>query len=417
MRLYGLRCQIGRPDAGRREGGGNVPLRMLAALMLTAAAPAGAASVRHVWRTAPSLVGLPGLAASETYQNAADIILEQAARNLPLHPGASSAFTYRWNAERGELERIDDMVSPWFLTERGQTLGEGLFNVGVTFGYYNVECSSGCAIGNDPYPLSVSAAAINYKALADLVYTVGTFNLTYGVTDDLDVNVAIPIATLDMDLRVSRQDNPSAPVIRATAQESAANLADMMVRAKYRFFETTGPLGKAVGAGGLRVRIPTGSPTRGLGTGYGEIGPYLALSTSLLEGWLDSHWDAGVDAAIGNTRWSSAHYSWALDIHAPRGDEWWRQVALAWSVLGRSEFTDLRARTSYSGRHVTPDGFRNLPYLCADANRHDYIDTTLGLRIHLVESIVLSLGVFKAINDQGVRPADWSPVASMEGTF
>ena len=92
-------------------------------------------------------------------------------------------------------------------------------------------------------------------------------------------------------------------------------------------------------------------------------------------------------------------------------------MALAWSVLGRSEFVDLRAKTSYSGRHVTPAGFRDLPYLCADANRHDYVDTTLGLRIHLVESIVLSLGVFKAINDQGVRPADWSPVASMEGTF
>jgi hypothetical protein len=74
------------------------------ALLLMVAAPAGAPSVRHVWRTAPSLVRLPGLA-SERYQNAADIILEQAARNLPLHPGASSAFTYRWNADRDQLER------------------------------------------------------------------------------------------------------------------------------------------------------------------------------------------------------------------------------------------------------------------------------------------------------------------------
>src|SRR4029450_12463063 len=125
------------------------------------------------------------------------------ARNLPLHPGAASAFTYRWNAERDQLERVDDMVSPRFLPERGQTLGEGLFNVGVTFGYYDVNCSNGCEIGDDPHPVSVSAAAVDYKALADLVYTVGTFNLTYGVTDDLDVNVAIPIATLDMDLDVS----------------------------------------------------------------------------------------------------------------------------------------------------------------------------------------------------------------------
>src|SRR4029450_4126250 len=161
------------------------------------------------------------------------------ARNLPLHPGAASAFTYRWNAERDQLERVDDMVSPRFLPERGQTLGEGLFNVGVTFGYYDVNCSNGCEIGDDPYPVSVSAAAIEYKALADLVYTVGTFNLTYGVTDDLDVNVAIPIATLDMDLHVSRQDNPSARIIRASTQESAANVADILGRAKDRGVQTS----------------------------------------------------------------------------------------------------------------------------------------------------------------------------------
>jgi hypothetical protein len=30
---------------------------------------------------------------------------------------------------------------------------------------------------------------------------------------------------------------------------------------------------------------------------------------------------------------------------------------------------------------------------------------------------VLSLGVFKALNDQGIRQAGWSPVGSLEATF
>jgi hypothetical protein len=34
-----------------------------------------------------------------------------------------------------------------------------------------------------------------------------------------------------------------------------------------------------------------------------------------------------------------------------------------------------------------------------------------------VDTFVLSLGVFKALNDQGIRPADWSPVGSLEATF
>jgi len=381
------------------------------------ATSAEAQSVRHVLRTAPALVGLPGLA-SERYQNAVDVMLEQAVRNLPLFPAASSAYTFRWNAETGRLERIGGDVSPFLFTERGQTMGEGVFNFSVTWGRYNVECSSGCRLGDDPFPVSVSAAAIRYKALTDLDYTVGTFNLTYGVTDDLDVNVAIPIMTLDGDLDVSRQDNPSAPVRRATRILEAANLSDMMVRAKYGLFVTKGRGGSAAGAAGVRVRIPTGNPTEGLGTGYGEIGPYFAVSSSLFAGILDSYFDAGVDAGIGDLRRSSGHYSWAVDLHVPRDDNvWWSRIALAVSLLGRSEFTGLREESSISGPHVTPSGFADLPYLCIDTSRHTYLDATFGLRMQLYRSFVLSLGVFKALNNVGVRPAGWSPLGSFEATF
>ena len=104
-------------------------------------------------------------------------------------------------------------------------------------------------------------------------------------------------------------------------------------------------------------------------------------------------------------------------MHAPRGEEWWTRLALAWEVLGRSEFTSLRQASSISGPHVTAAGVVQRPYLGIDASRHDYVDTVLGVRVHLVESMVLSVGVFKALNDQGVRPAGWSPLVSVEGTF
>jgi hypothetical protein len=408
-----------RRRRGRQLPGGGAMRRLPAAcaVLLVGVVAADARQIRNLYRTAPALVGLGGLAADERYQNAADVILEQAIRNLPLFPAASSAYTYRWNAERGALERVDDSVSPLYI-ERGQTLGEGLLNIGVTFGYFDVECSGGCRLGTDPLPISTCCGSkIRYQAKTDLIYSVGTFNFTYGVTDDLDINIAIPIATLDMDLDVTRQDTPTSPVRRATAREDAAFVSDMLVRAKYRLFDTTWALGTAIGAGGLRVRIPSGKTTQGLGTGYGEIGPYFALSTGLLEGWLDSYWDVGVDAGIGDTRRSSAHYGWALDIHAPRGDDWWTRVALGWEVLGRSEFTSLRQQSSISGTHVAPNGFVQAPFLCADANRHDYVDTTLAVRINLFESAVLSLGVFHPLNDQGVRAAGWSPIASVEATF
>ena len=200
--------------------------------VLACSGAAGAQNLRNVYRTAPSLVGLPSLAADGRYQNAADVILEQAIRNLPLHPAASSAYTYRWDEEHGTLERVDDAVAPWLLTERDQTLGKGLLNVGVTFGYYDVDSFDGHDLGHDPFPVSVCCGSkIRYQAPTDLLYTVGTFNFTYGLLDDLDLNIAIPIVTLDMGLDVTRQDTPSAPIRRAMLDQNSANLSDMLVRA------------------------------------------------------------------------------------------------------------------------------------------------------------------------------------------
>jgi hypothetical protein len=150
------------------------------------------------------------------------------------------------------------------------------------------------------------------------------------------------------------------------------------------------PLRSTAGAAGVGEASP--APVTRPGDRLWRDGPYFASTANLLEGWLDSYLDGGVDAGIGDLRRSSAHYSWALDLHAPRGDEWWRRIALAWVVLGRSEFVGLRAPTSVSGPHVTPNGFANLPYLCVDPNRHDYADTTLGIiLVQVVDTPVLSL--------------------------
>jgi hypothetical protein len=395
--------------------------RPLAALAIVVAlvAPAGAQGLRHVFRTAPALVGLGGLANDPRYQNAADVILEQAIRNLPLYPAASSAYTYRWDATQDTLVRVDDAVAPWPYTEQGQTLGKGLVNLGVTWGYFDVDNANGHPLGHDPFPVSVCCGSkIRYQAGTDLLYTVGTFNLTYGLLDDLDLNIAIPIVTLDMGLDVTRQDLAGGPIRRATVpDQQSGNVSDILLRAKYRLFAASGDLGSAVGAGGVRVRLPSGNAREGLGTGTGEIGPYVALSTSVIGGWIDSDWDAGVDAGIGNLRWSSAHYSWELDFHPPRSDDWWSRLALMTSVLGRSEFTSLREAPSISGPHVTPSGRFDEPFLGLDASRHDYIDATFGVRIAVWRSVVLSLGVFKALNSAGVRPDGWSPVGTLEATF
>jgi hypothetical protein len=131
------------------------------------------------------------------------------------------------------------------------------------------------------------------------------------------------------------------------------------------------------------------------------------------DGVLGTYLDAGFDTAITDTRRSSGHYGLGLTLQAPTGT-WWHNVVLTGEVLGRSEIAGVRAATSVSGRHVGGE----CPYLCLDPSRQDYFDATLGVRVRIVRSLVVSVGVFKPINaNDGVRPSGFSPVGSIEATF
>jgi hypothetical protein len=399
-------------DAGRAQARVGV-LATAALIAAMTAGSAGAENIRRIYRTAPARVGLNGLANDPRYQNAADGILESAVRNIPIHPSMSPAFTFRYDQGCGCFQRSSDDIGPWFMTERAQTVGKGLIHASVTAAEYNVRCANGCKLGDEFDPINVSAAAIAYRAGTELIYQVATLNLTYGVTDDLDVNVAIPVGALDFGLNASRRD-PTGATRFGSAGGHPLNIMDIMVRAKYRLFNWDG----MVGAMGLRARIPTGDPGQGLGTGYGEVGPFFALSKSFFDGMVGSHWTAGMDFGTSQFRHSSANYSWGLTLQPPKGNRWHDRIALTGGVGGRSEVNGRRARTSVSGRHVTPAGITDEPYLCYDPGRHDYFDATLGVRVGIWRTLAMTLGFYKAINEsEGVRATNFSPVGSIEATF
>jgi hypothetical protein len=50
-------------------------------------------------------------------------------------------------------------------------------------------------------------------------------------------------------------------------------------------------------------------------------------------------------------------------------------------------------------------------------DRKDFFDVALGARVRLVDRLVLTLGVFKPLNDDGFRTRAGAPVAALEATF
>jgi hypothetical protein len=376
----------------------------LAMLLIAADGQAGSSNIRRTLRNAPGLVGLT---LDERYRNAADVLVESAARNLPI-PASLGSFTYRYDAASDRYERSSETLGPTLFMERPQTIGRGMWNVGGVVQYLELDEFDGRKVGKDPDPLiTPSGDVTTFSATPKPLYHLFTLNVTYGVTDDLDINVAVPLAAVDFDTNTSRQDAGSTFVSRVTEHGHVSlGVADILLRAKYQLCNRTG----WAAAAGFITRLPTGDRDKALGTGDAELGPYLAFSW-LLWNRVEPTWNAGFDANVSDPHLSSAHYAFGVNVQTT---SW---LDLGGSLHGRSEVDGRRAETSVSGPHQTPTGTELRPYLGVSVDRNDYFDAAFGGRIRLGRTVVLALNAVYALNEDGLRASDFSPVASLEGTF
>jgi hypothetical protein len=108
----------------------------------------------------------------------------------------------------------------------------------------------------------------------------------YGVTDNVDLGVAVPLGTLDVSgQRVDTYHGQ--PYLQASASASASGLGDIAVRAKYNAVRWGGT-GVAVGA---EARVPTGNSHDLLGSGKAAFKPDVIGSFD--QGVVAAHVDLG----------------------------------------------------------------------------------------------------------------------------
>jgi hypothetical protein len=181
-------------------------------LVTLAAAPAGAASLRDQFSLAAQRVGLSGGGAFDAL---GDAIADTAARNLPI-VAASAGFTYRYNPQLEVFERTSDTLGPLFL-ERPDTLGQGKFNVNVSYQYVRLNQLDGDDTSSlqapDPIVIRVTDAAGTLQGFTanslrydfDLVNHIVGLSFTYGVFDNLDVNLLLPIIHTTFDVTAQTQ--------------------------------------------------------------------------------------------------------------------------------------------------------------------------------------------------------------------
>jgi Putative MetA-pathway of phenol degradation len=237
---------------------------------------------------------------------------------FPLGSGAGG-FTYRFDPAVGTFQRSTSSFGPYF-AERSTTIGRGRMSGGFTYQHtrYNrfeglplddgsikfylrhrecctaavppatatVEEPNGTRL-NPFFEGDVIEAALSVKVKTDTVAFFGT----YGVTDRLDLGVAVPILRVDLDASVFAtvqrlatvnipnihtfvRGDPNAVSNEVSSQGSATGLGDLVVRAKYRLLDWAGGGGLAAATD---LRLPTGDAEDLLG-GATQTKVYLVAS-------------------------------------------------------------------------------------------------------------------------------------------
>ncbi|HLJ48088.1 MAG TPA: transporter [Bryobacteraceae bacterium] len=228
---------------------------------------------------------------------------------LPLISPASG-FTYKYDSASGAFVRTTTSLGPVY-TERAETIGRGKVSFGVSYQRFRFQDLDGIDLHKinavfthvpdtgpnhtpEPYEADVISTVNDIDLKMDQTVLYGTV----GITDHLDISVAIPIVDVRMGassnatiIRVSGPTFVPAPGVPPvgnphefnssgaltniyTANGSANGIGDVTIRAKANVYSNDN-LGVALA---VDIRTPTGNAREYLGSGALGIRPFIAIS-------------------------------------------------------------------------------------------------------------------------------------------
>ncbi len=225
---------------------------------------------------------------------------------LSTFPMGSSAGGFSWTFDPalGAFSRATDSFGPLF-ADRAVTLGAGRFSVGANFQRATFDTFEGKDLDNgeiafysevvpDFANLGTSFVRTENTLAMKLSTTTVGFFFNYGATDRLDVGVAVPIVSVNLDASLRQRmvffDGDALDDVVFRGNAGATGIGDMTLRGKYRFYDAPG--------GGLAaaidLRLPTGDEREFLGipgtqaeiflvgsAAYGRVAPHVNIGYTI----------------------------------------------------------------------------------------------------------------------------------------
>jgi hypothetical protein len=356
--------------------------------------------------------------------------------NVPL-PSPASGFTYEFDPSLGVFTRSTQSFGP-ILSERADTIGGKKFSFGFTYQQFTFDTIEGLDLDSVPAVFTHDSAELR-GGREDLVTTVNSINakvnqfttfLTYGITDRLDLSIAIPVVSNDMTVRSDatirrigtvdpqvhfyRQEDGSLGNERLfTAFGSATGLGDLTLRIKAVIAR-----GSSNGlALALDLRAPTGDEENLLGAGAAGVAPRLIWSARA--GAFSPHINLGY-------QWNGKSTLAGNPTTGESGelpDQALYTVGADFSLGSRFTFVvDLLGQYVIDSPRVSVQDFHALDgksvfqTLAFTKDSFNTLSGAMGFKLNVVESLLVDFNLLFNIDENGLRDKV-TPLAGIEYAF
>ena len=339
---------------------------------------------------------------------------------VPL-PSPASGFTYEFDSALGVFQRTSQSFGP-ILAERAETIGGGRFTFGFTFQNFSFDTIEGLNLDNVPSVFEHDSAFLGGGRI-DVVTTSNAINarvnqfttfVSYGLTDRVDLSLAIPIVSTDLTVvstatvqRLGTASNEEVHFYRQqgdtignqrsfTASGNASGIGDLTIRLKGRMSS-----GSAIG---LDIRMPTGDEKNLLGVGAAGIRPFLVLSRSsrafsphINFGYL---WN-GSSVLAGNPATGEsadlpdqATYVIGADFGVSE------RFTFVIDILGNYLIDAPRlVQTTFQAR----DGVTTFPTVRFENESYNLLSGAVGFKFNVFESLLMDMNILFNLDDNGLR--------------
>ena len=355
---------------------------------------------------------------------------------VPL-PSPASGFTYHLDASTGVFQRTTQSFGP-ILAERAETIGARRVSFGFAVQRFSFDTVDGLDLGQVPAVFTHDSAQL-LGGRQDVVTTVNAIEatvnqftsfVTLGVSDRLDISVAVPIVsnqlkvvsnatihrlgTVNSLTHFFRQSDGTIGEERTyTAVGEASGIGDLTVRLK----GALPPLGRIGAAAGVDVRLPTGDELNLLGTGATGIQPFLILSTTWQQvsphvnvsyQWNGSSVLAG-SPATGDSSDFPDQFVYTIGADMSAND----RLTLAFDLLGRFLINAERIRPQDFHALDGTTVFRNIDFTQGSFN---ILNGAIGLKVNIASRLLLDANLLFALEEHGVRDKV-TPLIGFEYSF